>query len=533
MKPLDGASLPDGELVVDVVIVGSGAAGIAVALELAGTPRRVLLVEGGDLEHRHRSQFHYLGENIGRRNYATSFSRLRRFGGSTTRWGGQCRPLDDEDFAPQPHIEDSGWPVDAATMRPYYARAQRICQLDRYDYDPATWLGARGALPGMQAAGLRTCIYQFSHPTDLGVAHRAELDAAMNLQVLTNTTLVALHTTPAGNRIARLDFATGNRGALRVRAGEVVLACGGIENARLLLACAPRQPQGLGNDHDLVGRYFMDHPYVFPGYLESAASAFDPYVIEGYEQVGSVQRFHAALTLTPALRMAEGLNGAALYLVRRPRHKALGTYVSPGGVALNHLVEVLQHRDHPDGRLAGDLAAMLRDAPNVLRGTWGRLRALHRPDLVPALRVALEGTPVRDSRVLLGRQRDRFGIPRVRVDWRLADADRRGFERLMQVLGAALAAQRLGRLVLHGARDDDGWPAGMTGGKHHMGTTRMHADPRQGVVDAHCRVHGVGNLHIAGSSVFVTGGFANPTLTLVALAIRLADRLRNLPPQSA
>jgi choline dehydrogenase-like flavoprotein len=528
MTPLDGRALRDGELDCDVVVVGTGAAGLALATELAGSPLRVLLVEGGDLRHRHRSQFQYLGANVGRRSFSTVFSRFRRFGGSTTRWGGQCRPLEDTDFAPQAHVPGSGWPVDAATMQPYYARAQRFCQLGPFDYEPSSWIGqeAPALSLALRDAPLQTRIYQFSHPADLGVAHRAALDAADNVRVLTHLGLVALHTDRAGAKLTHLDFIDARGGMRRVRAGHAVLACGGIENARLLLACAPGHPRGLGNHGDLVGRYFMDHPYVFPGYLDTTSRGFDPYVIEGYEQVGHTQRFHAALTLHPALRAAEGLNGASMYLVRRPRHKAEGPYVAPGGVALNHLVEVLQHREHPDGRLAQDGAALLRDAPNVLRGLWRRVRAASRPDPVLALRIALETTPRHDSRVTLGEGRDRHGIPRVRVDWRLADSDLRGYERLMQVLREELPARGLGRLVEHGKRDADGWPAGMTGGKHHMGTTRMHADPRHGVVDEHCRVHGIDNLHVAGSSVFVTGGFANPTLTIAALALRLADRLK-------
>ncbi|MEO7773928.1 MAG: GMC family oxidoreductase [Steroidobacteraceae bacterium] len=520
MSPVDACGLPDGELVADIAIIGTGAAGLAIATQLAGTSLHVLLVEGGDLGHRHRSQFQYLGENVGRRSHSTIFSRFRRFGGSTTRWGGQCRPLDDEDF--------ERWPVTGADMRSWYERAHRFCQIPRADFAPASWLGANSAALALQSERLRTCIYQFSHPTDLGLVHRAALDAAPNVQVLTNATLVALHTDAAGGHVTHLDLAGTTRGAHRVRARHVVLACGGIENARLLLACAPGHPRGLGNAHDLVGRYFMDHPYVFPGYLESDAPGFAPYVIEGYEQTGSEQLFHAALTLSPALRRAEGLNAAALYLVRRPRHKAQFPYTAPGGVALNHLVEVLQHREHPNDRIGEDCAALLRDAPNALRAAWGRLRALRRADPVLALRIALEGTPMRDSRVTLGTQRDRHGIPRVRVDWRMADSDLRGYQRLLQVLGEELPSRGLGRLVMHGALDADGWPAGMLGGKHHMGTTRMHEDPAHGVVDAHCRVHGIDNLHVGGSSVFTTGGFANPTFSIAALAIRLADRLKTL-----
>jgi choline dehydrogenase-like flavoprotein len=170
---------------------------------------------------------------------------------------------------------------------------------------------------------------------------------------------------------------------------------------------------------------------------------------------------------------------------------------------------------------------------NVLRGyrevgcTLGRwAKELVRPRRVTALRAVIEATPNRESRVQLGGRTDYFGMPRVEVDWRLNASDQRGLQRLLSVMREEFARKGLGEIVLDPSIDGDGWHTSMTGGKHHMGTTRMHADPRRGVVDADCRVHGMANLYVAGSSVFPTGGFANPTLTIVALALRLADHLR-------
>jgi choline dehydrogenase-like flavoprotein len=235
---------------------------------------------------------------------------------------------------------------------------------------------------------------------------------------------------------------------------------------------------------------------------------------------------HAAFSLSDRVIREEGLNGSSVYLLRRPRYKATAAYWSAGGRSLNHLIEILQHREHPDGRLRQDLKSIATDFTSVCRTGWDRIRGCFGKDHVLALRFALEATPCRESRVTLGRRKDRFGMPRVNVHWRLNDADKRGYERLLEVMRNEFPRLGLGRLVEHKQYDKDGWPSGMMGGKHHMGTTRMHKDPRKGVVDADCRVHGMSNLHIAGSSVFPTGGYANPTLTLVALAMRLADRLK-------
>ena len=244
----------------DVAIVGAGAAGIALAMEFAAGHDRVALIESGDFAHRHTTQFLYLGENVGRRNHSTVFSRLRRFGGSTTRWGGQCRPLDPVDFENREGIDDSGWPISHAQLEPYYRRAQCFCKLGRYDFAPAGWLESFGGALRVSSDLLQTRIYQFSHPTDLGQAYRESLRAAGNIDVYLNANLVEIQTDPDARQVSGLALATLNRAKLTVRARHYVLACGGIENARLLLASTGARPNGLGNDHDLVGRYFMDHP---------------------------------------------------------------------------------------------------------------------------------------------------------------------------------------------------------------------------------------------------------------------------------
>jgi choline dehydrogenase-like flavoprotein len=356
---------------------------------------------------------------------------------------------------------------------------------------------------------------------NLGAVHQESLRAADNISVYLNANLLAIEPDADGSGVGQLQVAAGTS-RVGVRAQHYVLACGGIENPRILLA------NRLGNRHDLVGRYFMDHPYIFPGYVEPDRHQTlpDDFVIQGYEGNQCTQAMHLALGLDERHIRTDDLNGTSAYLVRRPRYKTTAPYWSPGGQGLMHLVEVLQRREQLDGRLGRDLRQMLTDFPNLSRAAWGRLQGLWTSDDVPALRVAIEPTPSPESRVRLGGATDRWGVPRPEVHWRLNQRDRIGYERLLQALRTELPRVGIGRLVEHGGREPDGWAGGMIGGKHHMGTTRMHEDPRQGVVDADCRVHGMTNLFLAGSSVFPTGGYANPTLTIAALAIRLADRLK-------
>ncbi len=526
----DARRIDAGIIAADVCIVGAGAAGITLARELAGHSRRIALIESGDLEFRHLPQLLYRGENIGLASYSTARSRLRMFGGSTTRWAGQCRPMDAIDFERRDGIAHSGWPFGRSELAPFYRRAQQVCNLGPYDYSPSFWRAAGHETLPLDAAGLEARIFQFSFPRDFGESYRRELAASRDIDVYLNANVVEIDVDEGATRVSGLHVATFNGRRIRCEAAVYVLACGGIENARLLLASNRVARAGVGNQHDRVGRFFMDHPYFMLGYYQPASSRYDRgiHVIEDYARVGSEQKCHAALALSEDLLRAERLNGAAAYFVRRPSYKALPEYFTPAGRSFVHLVDVLRHQELPDGHLVRHMANVIAGVPDVGRTLARQIGHAVRPARVLALRAVLEATPNPDSRITLGTRVDRFGMPRVQVDWRLNSSDRRGLERLLDLLQAQFARLQLGSLVLDRAQDEAGWPASMTGGKHHMGTTRMHPDPREGVVDADCRVHGCTNLYIAGSSVFPTAGYANPTLTIVALAIRLAEHIRAL-----
>lgn len=519
---------PGSTIEVDVCIVGAGAAGIAIAREFAGRNERVALIESGDFEVRHRTQALYMGANVGLDSSSLGLSRFRVFGGTTTRWGGQCRPLDPIDFEERNSMPDSGWPLTRAELDGYYRRSQRTCNLGPYDYEPACWAAAdRPTLP-VDQQHLAVRIYQFSHPADFGQVYRDELIAADNVNVYLNANAVEILVGDGARAVSGLRIATLNERQHRVVAKAYVLACGGVENPRLMLASNSVVRTGLGNGRDLVGRYFMDHPYFWAGRFEPADSRFDQtlHVIEDYDRVGVDQKAHAALTLADPILRAEGLNGCAAYFARRPSFKTQAAYVSPGGRSLIHVVDVLKHEELPNRRFGRHLRNTVTGLGDVGRMLGHRLAEVVKPRFRLGVRMVLETTPHRDSRVMLDTRRDALGMPRAQVDWRLNDGDKRGLHRLAAVMQSEFARLGLGRLVFHLTEDDSGWPSSMASGKHHMGTTRMHVDPSRGVVDANCRVHELANLFVSGSSVFPTGGYANPTLTIVALAIRLADHLK-------
>ena len=519
---------PEQTVTADICIVGAGAAGIALAREFIGTPFRVALVESGDRVFRHRTQFLYKGENKGIANYPITHSRFRMFGGSTTRWGGQCRPLTPLDFERRDAIPHSGWPFDADHLQPYYDRAQTVCHLGTRDYAPDSWLDRTANRLSVPSESLETRIFQFSHPTDFGQTNCDALGAAANVEVWLNANVVKVDSCEPARSVSGIRAASFNGKQLTFKAQFFVLACGGIETPRLLLSSRDGNPKGLGNSHDLVGRFFMDHPYFLTGYFDPADPALsrNDFTIEDYDRVGSEQKALAALAVKESLLRDRGVNGAALYFERRPDYKTQPAYFSPPGRSFTHLMNIVTHSDVPDRHFWRHLRTVLLGIDTVGGNLYRQAKEKTKPCPRLGLRTILETTPNPDSRVTLTDRRDFFGMQRVSVDWRINSRDLEGADLLFELIRKEFSRLGLGRLVEDRALNTDGWPQSMTGGKHHMGTTRMHDDRKQGVVDPTCRLHETENLFIAGSSLFPTGGYVNPTLTIVALAIRLADHLK-------
>ena len=524
----DARQLESGaEIHADVCIVGAGAAGIAIARELIGQQQRVALLTSGGLEFARGPQMLYAGDNVGRPGYTPYRSRVRMYGGSTTRWTGHCRPLERLDFERRDWVPYSGWPFPIDVLDPYYRRAHEVCRLGPYDYSPATW-GAQGTRPlPVDPHTLDVRIYQFSHPTDFGKIYRDELEAARNVDVWLQADVLEIEATADVRQVTGLRVLTAPGKEARFVADRYVLACGGLENPRLLLASNRVAAAGLGNRYDLVGRFYTDHAFLFHGWFEPSQPDADRTLNAiDYDEVGSKQRAHAALALAERTICTEGLNDCAVYFVRRPNFKVQPAYFSAGVKSFTQLVDMLKGQDLVDRSVGRHLINVAAGLPALGTTLARQVVETVRPRPRLALKTVIETTPNPASRVTLGERRDALGMARVQVDWRINSGDQRGFSRLYEVMRSELARLGLGRLVEDPAVDTDGWPVSFSSGMHHMGTTRMHDDPRQGVVDANCRVHDLANLYVAGGSVFPTGGIANPTLTIVALAIRLADHLK-------
>lgn len=531
----------------DICIIGAGPAGISIARSFIGTSLSVCLVESGGLAGEERNQELYEGTSIGCPELDPATSRMRAFGGSCNVWGGGCVPLSTLDLGPRDWVPHSGWPLSYDEIEPYYRRAQAVCGIEAHDFTEGTFLTPPARAPVAFGTGKLVNQNFVLSPVFFGDTYRSELERAANITVLLHANLLEFEAAPAGSSVrqARIGALDGRRGLIRAR--HYVLACGGIENARLLLLSNSVAPNGLGNDRDLVGRYFMDHPSGKLGTLFTDAP--DP-LTRPYDRSGG----KGPAPSFPELCLSEEAVQVHQLLSGRVRPVAVEAPAPKGIRALRDLKNVLLPVQDESLALEGMMRAARKSDESgddegkadegvgrlglrVGMGTWDIVHAVWRKLTDrPTVRSAhvdvigyFEQAPNPDSRVVLGDEVDALGQRKVCVDWRLTELDWHTYRTAARLFGAELANSCRGKFQLEPwlQEGSDAVPQ-LRGTAHHLGTTRMSDDPNLGVVDRQCRVHGVDNLFVVGSSVFPTGGWAFPTFTIVALSVRLAEHLRTL-----
>lgn len=500
----------------DLCIVGAGPAGLTLAGELDGSGLRVCLLESGgeDVDPRVRRQGR--ARNDGYPLPAFHRSRVRAVGGTLRHeelvddsWA--VRPLDPIDFERRQGLP--GWPIDREQLDTYYRRAHVVCGFPADGADPAEWPDDPDPLLPLDDTDAETAFFRYVPPTFhhgwTGLGH------SRNVALFPHSRVIELLVEPGSRRVDGVVVRRDDGSRFVVRARIVVLATGGIENARMLLATG--EGPGLGNEHDLVGRYFAERLSTHAGHIVGAR--------ESLIEDTAFYRIHDAsdgevcgvLRLRDQIQRKHQLLNCAFWMV--PGSAAITTDAVR---TLGDLRRAVSRRPAIDG-LGTHLGNLVRGRRDLARYISGRLRSGAGPQVL-AVRAQAEQTPHPDSRVVLDTRRDDVGMPLARVHWRIDESDWASLRSSLELLDGALQSRGLGRI--EGRPGDRATYPLVEGNHHHMGTTRMHTDPRQGVVDAACRVHSVPNLYLAGSSVFPTYGASNPTLTIVALALRLADHLR-------
>lgn len=507
----------------DICIVGAGVAGLSLAHELSNTDMDVLVLESGGRKDELGTQRLYETELTGLPHEGVHNGRFRVYGGSSTRWGAQLMTYERMDFANRPYVNVSGWPLDFDEVACFYERAQDVLEVNSHSYEADLWDELSIDPVGFDADKLR---YRFSkwaafRSRNLAKTVGPKCEAASNIHIMLHANLVEITPLPDESEVDHLRVRSLGGIEATVRAKTFILCCGAIEVARVLLASRSVSPAGIGNRYDLVGRYFQDHISVraarlFPADRKKFTATFDPFLR------GSTMHT-CKVVMTPEVQaQSDSLNIMG--------HVVYGFTEESGLYELRKILRAVQSSKNPVPSPMGAWR-ILRYSSDIFRMVFGQFLARRRlsPKFARChLDIECEQAPSPDSRVSLSERLDALGMPVAELRWQLSDLEKRSVASYISLFREEWERLSLGKAEWNESvfQEGDDWMEACRDTYHHAGTTRMSSNPERGVVDTDLRVHGVDNLYIASTSVFPTSGCANPTLTMMALCMRLADHLK-------
>jgi len=504
------SNFPDDRAVCcDVLIVGSGAAGVTVALELEGQGKSVILLESGLVDYDQESNLlneGYINNELPPIPLDTS--RLRMLGGTTNHWAGNCVAFDSIDFDVRPWIKNSGWPIKYDELKGFYRIARDILQLPKTMQMTSTV--QRNLIDVNNTGSELLNIQVVRKPLSFGEAYKSKLEKSKTTTVFLDATATYLHMSDQFKAVKTVEVRSSSGNHLTVMPKAVVLATGGVENARLLLS------NGFGEKNKNIGAFFSFHPRIKIGELflkEPIKDENDP-----YHWTAARPDHKHVLTLSERSQKIYELPNHALILESNDV-----PIESLGNSALRRLRSRVKG-DLPFDEIGTDLIDFLVNIGDVSRGIWrsndGQITSY-------AMTCYLDQIPCEESRIILSDKRDRFGVRKPEIFWNYDDSEIRKLRLFSETVARQIVASGKGRVVLNeDAFQQKGFLNGIkisSGGGHQIGTTRMSETRLDGVVDRNCQLFGTENLFCLGSSTFATGSWANPTLTIVALSARLAD----------
>lgn len=515
----------------DTCIVGAGVAGITIASELADDSQEACLIESGKYIPDEEVQSLYDFENIGYPVRENFMSRARYYGGTSNLWPGRCMILTEFDLQRRSWVSNSGWPISYSELMHYYAKSTQLLRLPAIEnFDPSHL--TKGLSPEEEAilknGNIKPTIAMWAKkPLRFGKRFYPKLRKAANVGVYLNLNATEIRLSDNGESVESLIATRLDGKQISINAKKYVIACGGLENARLLLVSNNQHPKGVGNRYDLVGRYYMDHPRCVLGRVHlyekhDLSRLLGMPLPDGKMQIG--------IALSEKIQQREGLLHNYLTLEK--------TFSEISQEAYHSFVLLMKRcfRKGYAGKRFDFSSSKLSEIPDLIyllapreivphfAYRWYRALRKKRPKELVVVNYC-EQEPNPHSRVKLSRKRDKLNMNLLTLDWKVGSKEIRSLIRIQEILYDTLRKNRIGYSDSPPTSTSD---LTFTDASHHMGTTRMSQDPKKGVVDRNCKVHGVNNLYIAGSSVFPTCGHANPTLTIVAISLRLADHIRRV-----
>ncbi|GAA0478289.1 GMC family oxidoreductase [Parasphingorhabdus litoris] len=517
-----------GQIAADICIIGGGVAGQILAEALSSPARDVVIVESGGRDFDPAVQSLAHGQNIGMPYYDLDDSRLRLFGGTAAIWGGRCAELDAIDFEKRDYLPHSGWPVTKTDLTSYYKQVFDRLGLKQPSAEDL-WTTIKKSAPPFDADKLDSDLWVFDEQGERFTdPSRKSFD---HTRILLNATVTDIDVN-AQNAVQHVKAESVTGHCTKITAKAFVLAAGAIETVRLLMAAVGNRPNGLGNEHDLLGRYFMEHPHARGGeFLPNKLAQTLLALPRAIRRDGN--RYAAYLRPADKLQRDKGILNSSISIAPRLREGERMELFRAVTGKLKH--------DLPSSRFwRASYHGLKKLAVKGLEWTdpWSSIlnMKLNRNRLGVFAIVRAEQAPNPDSRIILGCATDRLGMRQVELDWQLSEIDKRSVKVLMETVGEEYRRLGWGDVVLSDWLSETSarWKTDPLisshpiGGYHHMGGTRMSSAPDTGVVDKNCKLHDSPNLFVASSSVFPTGGWANPTVTIMALALRLADHLESI-----
>ena len=525
----------------DVAVVGAGPAGLALALSLARSGLEVAVIESGlDGRDRRTQALSAATSQEPRSHVSMDLATERRLGGASWIWGGRCVDFDPADFEAKPAWEVPGWPISHAEATSEAAAAAAFFGVGDPQFDETTaWTEPGGAVT--------TRVERWCAEPRLARYHRRDVLSSSKAKFHLGLTCIAVALDPNGGQVTALRAKDQAGAEVEVRARHYVLAAGGIGTARLLLASNDVAAEGVGGRSGWLGRGYMGH--LKGGIADLALTGLSETQVGYRRDDGCYVR--PRITLSARTLREEGLANIAFQPDNPPfadwRHRSgplsavalalstpgLGKALLDGPIRPLLLGGEMRREDvgRHLGNVARDLPAVAGFVAGFVPRRYGRPRLpgafLSNPGRRYLLKYSAEHTPIRESRVVLTEERDATGLRRVSIHQAIPDQDVESVLRAHQILDAELRRGGLGGLEFHGEPPQllESIRATAADGYHQIGLARMSAAPEHGVVDTDCRVHGIANLHLAGTAVLPTSGQANPTYMAVCLALRLAKRL--------
>lgn len=507
----------------DVCVVGAGAAGITLCANLADSGLRVVMLESGSREIEGATQDLYKAEQTGIPYYDMTSCRLRFFGGTTNHWGGYCRENDRIDYEGRPDLGVPAWPIGYDEIAPYVTTAAKQLGLTREGFDPEVQAKRHGYstsdLLESQSEDFVSKVFQISVRRRFQELYGDSLAKQTNVDVYLNANVTQLNVNPQGNRIDSLTVRALGRPPFQVRAKRYVLAAHAVENARLLMAADDVVPGGLGNKSGQLGRNFMEHPYVESGLLFPSPS------FPRFYDADTLGRLHlnANLSFSEKAMRREGM--LQYYCRFRPLYGYEDTAKALSSLKAGFWAPADLHT-------LDAMSAVLRQPTEGARLIASRAGVLRPKPIAFLLDHRIEQGPNADSRITLSDERDALGVRKVVLNWSLSDLDCHTFAKGQEVTIKELTRLNAGRFEAP-ALTPAFVRANAKGHYHHIGTARMAASERDGVVDVNTKVFGMSNLYVAGSAIFPTSGYSGPTMMVIAFAIRLAEHLKQTAKEAA